>query len=93
MITKTTHTNGIVYLFVSGLDHIKITVYDKLADGQSPGSIESNLASEDADPRFNAAIDGLEATLLALACEGFDLSGESGHKAVQSALDAIARLD
>lgn len=90
MITKTDSQEKVTYKYHSGDDWIEITAYHF----KSGGSVESNL--KDDLPRseeviaFNNAVEGVEAMLLALACEGFDLSGEHGHIAVQTALDALA---
>lgn len=61
------------------------------------GVIEGNIKAHipfdanlgDSDVGFNNALDGMESILLALACEGFDLSGEKVHSAIQTALGNI----
>lgn len=39
---------------------------------------------------FNAAVDGMESLLLALACEGVQVDGKQFKKAITTALDKIA---
>ena len=93
MITKTEKDGLTVFEYgkEGDGDWIKITVDPKDASG---GYIESSLKEElprdEDDVGYNNACDGLESMLLALACEGFDLSGAAGHSAVQTALEALA---
>ena len=93
MITKTETDKTTTYEYghPDKGDWIRITV-DEFNPGG--GTIESNLKEDlprdEDDVGYNNACDGLESMLLALACQGFDLSGQAGHDAVQSALDALA---
>jgi hypothetical protein len=93
MITKTEDSNTTTYEYGSieeGGDWIRITV-DKANPGG--GSIESNLKNgltdDEDDEAYSNAVDGMEAVLLALACQGFDLSGEDGSEAIRTTLEAL----
>lgn len=64
--------------------HIAVTVRD------GSGQITSDLKSHDEDAgEFNAAIDGMESLILALAVNGFDVESPKFAQAVQTTLDAI----
>lgn len=92
MITKTETDKTTTYEYghPDKGDWIRIMV-DEFNPGG--GTIESNLKEDlprDGDTiAYNSAIEGLEATLLAMACQGFDLSTQEGAIAVQTALDAL----
>ena len=65
----------------------EITLYP-----EGGGSIKTNLRltdpiDEDED-RFNGAIDGIEFLLLAMACEGIDVTQPKLVKAVEVAIEA-----
>ena len=56
------------------------------------GSIESNLKVYDPDENtdeYNAAIDGMESTILAMACAGFNVESPAFKEAILTTLDAI----
>ena len=55
----------------------------------APGSITSNMKSR-ADTKYNAAIDGLESLLLAMATTGIPMNTPQMNEAVQTAVEAIA---
>jgi hypothetical protein len=56
------------------------------------GRIATNLEREDpktvGDVQYNAALDGIESFLLALACAGVDVSGDAFGEALQTAMEA-----
>lgn len=59
-----------------------------------PGSVRSNLKYPNPAPaslqwEFNAAIDGIESLLLALASAGVDLSTSEYHQAVEIAVETV----
>ncbi len=58
------------------------------------GTITSELhdlaGGEDRVGRYNAAIDGLEAFILALACAGFDIEHENFIEAIKTTLDGFS---
>ena len=90
-ITKQENDDHIVYEFNSGESRIAISLMD---DGGV--SLESNLKEDIApdmcdeeDTSWNDAIDGMESLLMGLVGEGFDISGEHGFNAIQTALDGI----
>ena len=62
------------------------------------GSIESDLHRDDDafsardERRYNSAIDGLEALILAHACAGIDIEDPKYIKGIETALDAIANM-
>ena len=58
-------------------------------DGSGSGFIESSLERDDNDA-YNAAIDGLESLLLALAAQGLPVDSPKHVAAVQITLEAIA---
>lgn len=58
-----------------------------------PGSLQSNLKSgEPEDEAYDAAVDGVETLLLALASEGVDLSTEKYRVAVETAIETIGNV-
>jgi hypothetical protein len=56
------------------------------------GVISSNLKEHDNDPciEYNAAMTGIESLLLALACEGVDITDPRFKRALQTTLEACA---
>jgi hypothetical protein len=57
----------------------------------APGSIASNMKFKSrAAAKYNAAIDGLESLLLAMATAGIPMNTPQMNKAVQTAVEAIA---
>lgn len=93
MITKIESDKTIIYEYGSieeSGDLIRITVQKFTPGG---GTIESNLKNgltdSDEDKAYGNAVDGMESMLLALACAGFDLSGEPGGVAIRTALEAL----
>ncbi len=54
------------------------------------GTIKSDLKEQFCDSEGQAQIDALESFILALACEGYDISEPRFARAIQSSLDAIA---
>jgi hypothetical protein len=67
----------------------RIEIY---SDGVS-GSIQTNLQTdhnEEGDEFYNAAMDGIESLLLALACEGIDVSTDKFKNAIEDAVEACA---
>jgi hypothetical protein len=70
-----------------GADRIRIEV-----DPRGNGTITSNLKDDSGEDAaaYDAAIDGLESLLLALACQGVDVTTPDFREAVQTALGAIA---
>jgi len=53
-----------------------------------PGSLESSVVK--GRGKYGAAIDGIEALLLALASEGVDISDPRFHSAVETAIESVA---
>ena len=54
-------------------------------------TIRSNIKTGDPnDMEFDAAVDGIESLLLAMACEGVDLSSQAVQRAVETALTAAS---
>lgn len=91
VVTKQYNEGHIVYEFNSGETRIAISLMD---DGCV--KLESNL-KDGLDSHFNETdlaaehmFDGMESLLMGLVGEGFDLSGEKGFNAIQTALDGIA---
>ncbi|OAM91620.1 hypothetical protein OH491_24305 [Termitidicoccus mucosus] len=77
-ITRIAHT-----FTLPGNQYIKI----------APGVIMSNLKVETRtteDVKYNAAIDGFESLLLAMAGAGFPMDTNEMKEAVETAIDAIA---
>jgi hypothetical protein len=57
------------------------------------GTIQSDLQETGQDkptPEYNAAVDGLEALILAHACTGIDLTAPAYVEGIEVAVDAIA---
>lgn len=72
--------------------HIKLPLYDvqiDIVDGG--GSITSSLMSEEGleDLEYNAAINGIESLVLAMACEGLDVESKSFLRALETTVEAI----
>jgi hypothetical protein len=87
--------------------HIKLAGWEAVIvinKGVSSIEFESNLerkaltaeelktSEDDHWDEHTSAMDGFEAVVLALACEGFDLNEPKMKEALQSALDAIANF-
>ncbi len=56
------------------------------------GTIQSDLKDGDGDdpnPEYDAAVDGFEAFLLALACEGVDVTTPEFQRAIDTVVDGI----
>jgi hypothetical protein len=62
------------------------------ADKPGSGAIASDLRAGQsaADRHYNAAIDGLEALILAHACAGVDVEAPAYIEGIESAVEAIA---
>lgn len=59
------------------------------------GRVFSNLRDTDSDAvgvddPFNAAVDGMESLLLAMACQGVDLETDAMSESIQTAIDSIS---
>ena len=67
---------------VGGKEEINITV--ESGSGEVTSTIERDT------PDYNAAIDGMESLLLALACEELLTEGDALTRAVVTALEAMA---
>ena len=59
-------------------------------EGKSGTLVGSLKESQHSNRLYNAAIDGLEALVLAHACAGKDVGSAKYQEGVESALDAIA---
>jgi hypothetical protein len=65
-----------------------------LSDDGTSGTITSTLKEENSrevgnDPEYEAAIDGMESLILALACQGYGIELRAFGRAVQTTIDAI----
>jgi hypothetical protein len=62
------------------------------ADKPGSGAITSDLhaGQSAADRQYNAAIDGLEALILAHACSGIDVESPAYVEGIETAVEAIA---
>jgi|CXWL01.1.fsa_nt_gi hypothetical protein len=53
------------------------------------GTVKESCKQGGENPELNAALDGVEAIMLALACAGVDIDNEPVHNAFVTAVDAI----
>ena len=71
-----------------------ITVTLEPGIGNSTGGAIASLLAEDPNDQdniaFNAAIDGIEAMILACACEGIDIESPAFIAAIETAVEAAA---
>jgi len=72
-----------------GIEGIIIYRGESDENGRYFGRIQSDLKDNNRRSCYNAAIDGFESFLLALACEGYDVTDTKFKDAVQTAIDAI----
>jgi len=90
MLTQTIDDKQAVYKFVSGADWITITIS---MDGG--GKIESNLKHDNPQGEdeiaYNHAVDGMEHTLLALACD-FVVDFHQAENSIQTILDVLGNI-
>lgn len=89
-ITKQKNDDSVVYEFNSGKEWIAITLMDNGEAGivtNLHDELDENLDEDDI--AYGNALNGMESLLVALVGEGFDLSGEKGFNAIQTALDGI----
>ncbi len=52
--------------------------------------IQSGLSDDDCEPPYKAAVDTLESLILALACQGVDVTTDAFKEAIDTTIDAIA---
>lgn len=77
----------IIQLYNVQLMNVKVNEIDRC------GTIESTLKVEEkneSDRLYNAAIDGIESLILALACQGVDLNDENIKISIETAVTAIS---
>lgn len=71
------------------LKSINLRGYGNIQISDSAGKIISFIERDPSNPEYNAAIDGMEALILALLVNGVDVTSLEFSLAIQSALDAI----
>jgi hypothetical protein len=71
-----------------GTAEINVSVEDGGGEIVSTGLKELSIIEEE-DNLYNAAVDGVESLVLALACAGVDIERPQIKTAVQTAVDAI----
>ena len=65
---------------------------ERSCDESQAGGIDSDHeAEEKARLLFNAAVNGVESFLLALACEGIRVDGAEYHRALQTVMDKLGQ--
>jgi hypothetical protein len=73
---------------LAGGDWVKVIVRDGKI-GEISTSLHGDHENGDRPDAYDAAIDGLESTVLALACAGIDVSDPKYVEGLQGAIDAI----
>lgn len=70
--------------------NIVVEVDEQTKAGEITSSLKVVPEEEDGDSEYNAAIDGIEALVLACACEGIDIQTTAFQSAVHTAIEAAA---
>ncbi len=79
------------YVLKDRQNRVLVTISGKSGGFSIESELKDNSFYDSATMEFNAAMDGIESLLLAMACEGIDVGTPEVQEALCTALDSCAQ--